>query len=417
MKRLLAAVFLTLVLCVVGCGGSDSGGSPPPDTAGSQSDVTLGMQALANGDYSSANTYFRSAVGKDPSNGQAQFGLALTDVYLLNDDSQVQGAVGGFFARAGLRQATPLARHASAATQVAALRESVTGKYSPRNTAMAAMRMLAFAAEDPESLSKIQHIIKTVVMPRLAEAEIRLGIVEQASEFVMKFPPSVTNLPDTIEIDKGEVYLLDAVVNGVQGWLNIAVAYNFDVENSDYEHVDPESLLAPGTVFGTLNADGAIQLNAARTNFIFVNTRFDQAASFIASETDDQSDDLVPQEWLNTPEYDELTADVDRLYNTLIGPVSVDATDSNQQPFPLLLDLGKFFVPAIGDLKTVLPNHTFVNGDPVVDNPITFPDPTINGIFPDMTNARWQQLTGQNGAPTALVPNRRIALSSVRPRR
>src|SRR5262249_27441620 len=202
------------------------------------------------------------------------------------------------------------------------------------STAIAAMRMLAFAADDPESLSEIQHLIKTRVMPRLAEAELRLAIVEQTSEFVMKFPPAVTGLPDTIEIDKGEVYLLDAVVNGVQGWLNIAVAYNFDVENSDYEHVNAESLLAAGTAFGTLHDDGSIQLNSARTNFMLVNTRLDQAAAFIAAETDDQSDDLVPQEWLNTPEYTDLADDVDQLYATLIAPVQVEATDANGQPFP-----------------------------------------------------------------------------------
>ena len=76
------------------------------------------------------------------------------------------------------------------------------------------------------------------------------------------------------------------------------------------------------------------------------------------------------------------------------GPVSTSVDDYLGNPFAIQIDVSRFFSPAIGDLKTKLPALIFSGGEPDISVPITFTDPQINGIFPDMTNARWQELTG-----------------------
>ena len=52
-------------------------------------------------------------------------------------------------------------------------------------------------------------------------------------------------------------------------------------------------------------------------------------------------------------------------------------------------DLGKLVLQ--GDEQN---NLALEPGDVIVTDPITFPDPTLNGIFPGMDNAKWYTIIG-----------------------
>jgi len=404
----LAVVSIAFALTfVLGCGGKSST-QPTTDPAAAAGEVDAGNTALANGDYAAANEHFKTAIAKDPSNSQAQFGAAVTEVYLLQDDPDVQNVAGQFqlFQPGALPMSHGrLARQVAFSQRVQSLRSSVVGPYTPVRMGSALVRTLALASNEPDSISEIQAIVRTKVMPKLQYAEDRLNAAEAAADFRMFLVPEITGMPDTLEIDKTELYLLDSVINGVQGWLGILTAYNFDVENSDFEHVNPESLLAPGTAWATLHPGGHVILAQAKSDFETVKARFDAAAAYLANETDDQSNDLIPQDWLATQDYADLADGVDQMNAALTGPITVPARDANDQEFDLQVDIGRFMVPGIDDLKKALPNHTIVNGELKPVEPITFPTdpgyggPTVYGIFPDMTDARWQQLTGLTGPP------------------
>ncbi len=399
MKRVLALVVaLALAGLMAGCGSDDK--SNPLNPGQSQAETDAGNSALAAGDYAAANAHFKNAIAANPGNSQAQFGAAVTEVFLLQADPDIQ-SLGNVFAlsRTGPMPIghTRTARRVALAQRIEATRASVGGQYTPERMGLATARLFALAADDPDSLSDIQAIVRAKVMPKLQYAEDRLTAAEADPNFLMLLPPAITDLPDTLEIDKTELYMLDAVINGVQGWLGMFVAYNFDVEGMDFDHAEPESLLAPGTAFAALNTGGAIQLASAKGDFLKLVDRLDAAAAYLAAETDDQADDLIPKDVLTTPEFTDFQDGVDQVYSALNGAITITVDDANGQPFDLQLNIGRFFVPAIADLKTKLPNHTFVPGDVQIDNPITFPDPVINGIFPDMTNARWQQLSGLTG--------------------
>jgi len=399
---------------VLGCGGKSST-EPKTDPAAAAGEVDAGNTALANGDYAAANEHFKTAIAKDPSNAQAQFGAAVTEVYLLQDDPELQSLAGQFqlFQPGALPVSHGrLARRVAFSQRVESLRSSVVGPYTPGRMGAAVVRTLALAGNEPDSISEIQAIVRTKVMPKLQYAEDRLNAAEAAADFRMFIDPAVTGLPDTLEIDKTELYLLDSVINGVQGWLGILTAYNFDVENSDFEHVNAESLLAPGTTWATLHPYGHLALAQAKNDFETVKARFDAAAAYLANESDDQANDLIPQEWLSTQDYADLADGIDQMYAALTGPILVPARDANDQEFDLQVDLGRFLVPGIDDLKKALPNHTFENGELKPVEPITFSTesgyggPTVYGIFPDMTDARWQQLTGLTGPPPTLRATR-----------
>ena len=79
MNRLVAILFTGLLaISLAGC-GSDSKKSVV-DPGGSLLETDLGNQALASGDYASANAHYRAAIAKDPANGEAQFGAGVTEV-------------------------------------------------------------------------------------------------------------------------------------------------------------------------------------------------------------------------------------------------------------------------------------------------------------------------------------------------
>src|SRR2546427_79526 len=128
---------------------------------------------------------------------------------------------------------------------VAGCGKSEENPMSPLDPAAAQQEVAAgdtdLAADDPPAISEVQYVVKTKVMPKLAYAEARLNKIEQQPGFVFKIAPDVTGEPDSIEVDLGDILILDSVINGVQGWLGLLVSYNFDVPS--YEHVNAESLL------------------------------------------------------------------------------------------------------------------------------------------------------------------------------
>jgi hypothetical protein len=394
MKRLSLILLAVLALSAAGCGGDSDNSATPTDPVAAEAAVQAGLQALSAGDVAAARAQFATAVSRDPGNPRAQLGLTITDLYLLESDPQIAPLLDQLLAAGGPVAARP-ATHllgGRAANPLARLGVTPAHRYDATSLGRGLFSLLLVAAEDPPQVSEVQQLLKTVVLARLAAAEGRLGVIETQPGFVWRIPPSVTDEPDTIEIDLGEVYMLDALINQLQGIIGLLVPYNFDV---NYASVNPESLLTAGTDWGTLHADGAAQLAAARQNMLLANTRLHSAIASINNETDDQSDDVIPIAALSDVDLVDFVDGFDVLHAALNGPQSVEIYDyQNQQAF-VDVHLGAFFTNPMTDLKAKLPNHTFgVNGDPVVTNPITFPDPTFNGLFPNMTNVLWQQLVG-----------------------
>src|SRR5436190_15872610 len=95
MKRLVPLVLIA-GLAAFSAGCSKSSTKPSTDPAAAQAETNAGNQDLANGDYASANQHYKNAIAKDPGNAQAQFGAAVTEVYLLQDDPDIQGVAGQF---------------------------------------------------------------------------------------------------------------------------------------------------------------------------------------------------------------------------------------------------------------------------------------------------------------------------------
>ncbi|OGF10436.1 MAG: hypothetical protein A2W00_01430 [Candidatus Eisenbacteria bacterium RBG_16_71_46] len=389
MKRAFTLVPLFLAVPLfVGC-GSSSKSTSTPDVTGAEIAVAAGLQALADGDVAGANAQFRTAVAKDPSNPRGNIGAAVTEVALVESDPDVNRILGDLGITGVPPIPSPLGAFGPRERSIGRFSLVPRHDYDPMRIGRSVFGLLLRATANPPAVSEIQDVIKTRIMSRLSYAESRLNVVEQNPNFVWKIPPAVTGEPDSVEVDLGDVLLVDAVINLVQGPLGLVVAYNFD---ADYENLDAEMLLAPGSPWATLHPDGAAQLSEAYTSLLTADTRIHAAEQSIQGETDEQSDDLVPQ----SVDLSEIIAGLDEMANALEHQITVSVRDYQGGNLDVELSAGVFFTSPIQDWKPKLPFHTFdpTTHDPIITDPLGFPDPRFNGLFPTMTNALWQQIVG-----------------------
>ncbi len=122
---------------------------------------------------------------------------------------------------------------------------------------------------------------------------------------------------------------------------------------------------------------------------------YNVSSDFIRAETDDQSDDFIVIELEDQQDEAELRNKLNQAKASLNGPTLIDidldsaCTPDSTVPCQELVDLSLFFDTPF-DLRGLLPTFGF---DPTRNSPNfiesgTFPDPTFNGILPDMTQER-----------------------------
>jgi hypothetical protein len=408
----LALIVSTLVLVtgLTGCSKDESKKVVGPDTAGALQEIALAEQALAIGDVAGANQHFKSALAKDAGNAVANLGAAVTEVYVLEDDPDVADLIDLFNSELGnafpagrrpglAAPAPPAARSSSrpsrASEALARMNLTPRARYDLVGGARAVLQFLLRAPAEPPPISAIQQVIRLKVLPKLSYAEARLNLVETNPSFVWILPPSVTGSASDLEIDIADVLLLDALINTVQGTLEILIAY--DVSVPDYNYVNVESLFTDsGSEWGTLYPDGSLQLSGARIDWLTAITRMNAAVTSVLAETDDQADDLIPADALGTStEIADFLAGLSELQAALNGPVYVHFINRYAMADSERVDAEVFFTIPIPDLRTIVPDHTFtLDHQFVPDDPLNFPDPTFHGILPDLTNGRIRYLLG-----------------------
>ena len=237
-------------------------------------------------------------------------------------------------------------------------------------------RGVAKSAQEVLRVSDIQRVIEQHFIPELDYALARLEIVEQDPDFqfmlTLEFPEDEQG--DSLEVDLGEVYVLDASINVLRAFLMIATAYNLDFDdNGSYDFLqdssDAEILrqlkrLDRHSPFLTLKASD--KLPAAGQNLLTAILRLEDAVGFIREETDPQDDDIIKQQHLedldsevdltgesDVPQFlqgvDSVEKALSKLREILSGPVQVDVDfNGDGQPEWLTVNLSASFISPVG---------------------------------------------------------------------
>lgn len=370
---------------------------------------------------------FKEALSKDPNNGMANLGMAMSMLMSVQYDSEVQKELGQSKSQTGM-----LAR-ASQWTLAQAQHQQALD-LSSDNMAMSA--------------PKLQSYIESKLLPRLdsARAFLNKAISNQgSSDWTL-----VTQDNDTLDIDNGDLYVASAGLNGVRAALNLVCLYDINLSDASgtMAWVDQAKQLDQNGLYNQRDSVIATvaQYNLTRSSFLTwrsgktpsaiksdLNNAIEdlkKASSAIRSESDDQSHDLIKQSVLLEMDQDYAsnisgkngfagnTVDgaLARFQNILNGGSITTAMNGvNVEIKP-----AAFLEPGIRDLKGLLPYYAFKSSDQWITKDSTsygtytdvytnfepifltdasgakvdqaqFKDYTFGGILPGMTKAKFDQ--------------------------
>ncbi|MBD3346893.1 MAG: hypothetical protein GF401_17700 [Chitinivibrionales bacterium] len=305
---------------------------------------------------------------------------------------------------------------------------AATGMTGLGNILLAETPTIIMAQAEPPSfprfltVSYIQNIVKTEILPILNEVLAAIGRLQNRSDMSLV----VTIFEETGEIDKGEIYLLESAVRLSRAMLSMFCIYDFDIYSPDgskdmrwiddyvslvqntEEHEKLKFRLSRDTLYETCTYDQTqlscelsdiISYNLTRNGFLTMqNNYFDavyndlkavpraikNALSSIRAETDNQNDDIlirtdiidldadmasIQSDMLNEGISEDLAgkfsspeALMDFISTLLTQPYTFNET-IDSTPITIRVDLSKFFTNPAADLKTRWPKYKLVSGD------------------------------------------------------
>ncbi|HEX9614217.1 MAG TPA: hypothetical protein VGA55_01855 [Bacteroidota bacterium] len=424
MKTLWMSILIALVVILVpACDKStDPGGEGNPELAGQKVDEadSLLIQKIillvetgpdsANTDVSTVAALYAEALEADPSNADAHFGLALTDlISILPGVANATGGVSPFTFPMFMSMLSGEATTSSVLADMGAqLRERIQtlakqqmetalGKRAP---ALVTGQAAGAASVQQELPSFYQNIIENEVLPHLTSAIGHLQVVTNVSGYAFLVTPAMRMeaTGETYRIDHTEIYLLLAVLQGITAEASILVAYNVDYDPTDSAAVAQAwNVSSP---FLGLRPNGAARMQNARTNLVGMASSIQGGLNHLLNEPPNPEADLINYNPADQPGMMQAIMILDTLKAVLSGPYAI--------PNAPTVNLKNFFDNAIPNYKAKVPAYTvsvFPGERPGhYDATLTwtatsfdawiFPDPELNGLFPGMTDEGLKTLFG-----------------------
>ena len=256
------------------------------------------------------------------------------------------------------------------------------------------LRMISDSA-GVAKISDIQNIVENNIMPYVNAGIDGLSKVQSDTSFVFKvtsdMQPDVG--ADPMELDMTEVYLIDMMLHALKAIGGTIIGHNFDMHTHDETGLSES--LTPGSDFATLRTMGGTDLAEAHQAMIGAVDKLNMAMDFLEAETDDQDNDMIPYDAQDASDFENIRQDLNEINDIMTGPkwFSIDEGDSIQ------IDIQQFYINPLEDLKEMVPPYLLSVGtdneyvypvftweaDNFQDWKDAWPDPTINGIFSNMS--------------------------------
>ncbi len=378
--------------------------------------VNIGeVAALDDFTFATARDLFEDAYTADPTNETAALGLAMTTIFVLEDDPVLRATADDWeswldshdpddlISVSALVDPSPLLwNRATLPTDFGAsalLR--ATRAETLTDIVLPSSRVVDF----PPTLAEHQDLIRDIVIPAVADALTVLSTIDSPTftfAITERMQGENPGEADVLELDMTEVFTLRAALETALATANVALAYL--VTPGAWGADGFVTALTPGSTFGTLAPDGAVRLGKAHAGLVRAAFLLQDGLDFLAAESDEQSDDIIKVgegalEDGEIPTIAEARDVLDDIEGTLEGPrtITEDLGDGN---VTITVDASQFFLDPITDLKEVLPSYeVYKAGDgeggdrgffrfTALDlDSWTFPDPTFNGVLPDIVDS------------------------------
>ncbi len=337
--------------------------------------------AMEQGKPQDAYSLYQQAVELDPANTKANFHLGLLSAVTAVEDADTNKMVALYHGKA---LPTKLDQILLVGTSAATTSATSTTDFEP--THERAIRLTAHISTEAKVVEQIQSYLKKVILPRLDAGLAALANVESNADFSFTLKKSITRASKDYEIDLTEVYSVDALLSYLKTLLHEFVAYKweFDYSKSPLEDAN----------FGILASDGKEQMEKSRLAYVRFYDRIIKGIAYWDAETDDQSDDIAPQnKTASTNESKTKLVDyATKIKQSIEGTSTTFAVTIKKKDKNLAVVYGKYYTDPVPDWKLYI-SKDWLNLKRALqasDFAGSY-DFTLRGVFPELTSfEKWK---------------------------
>ncbi len=179
-------------------------------------------------DFSESRRLFNLALQNDPDNLDANFGLALTNFLIINQEEATNDLFNDWleFFESGNQGFAKKGESLKPEFPQSVKDFAIPNKKLVRGI----INMPKAALIDPPKFNDVQEYVENKIIPLLDFAIAALDAVDDNPDYKFMVSPRMQGdeLADSVEIDLGEIYALQVMLNMLNTFANLTVAYNVD---------------------------------------------------------------------------------------------------------------------------------------------------------------------------------------------
>ena len=239
--------------------------------------------------------------------------------------------------------------------------------------------------------SYYQNIVEIALLPKVTSAINHLSFVLQNTNYAFLITPQMTGQTETYRIDATEIYLFKGFLQFVATDMSGFVAYNIDYNPEDSAAV--RQAWQTGSSFLTFRTNGSQRMKDSKIYFTGAASSIQASLNYLMTEPANPQTDIINYNPADQPAFQQVIMALDTLKAVLSGPYTF--------PGGPTVNFKNFFDDAIPNYKQMIPSYAVSvqqsSSPGRFDAVLTwtaasfstwiFPDPTMRGLFPGMTDA------------------------------
>jgi len=388
-----ARIMLLLVAIATGGCFDDDGTSNDPsseDVRKSQQNVAEGRTAMAQGNLCDAVPHFDQAVRQNAANAEARFLRAIASAAKTLIDSIANDAT---------RSSPPLI------PRDLFLQSGGTIQGSSCDVCSLSVRFPDSLPDDSPTSDDVARVLTPLLLQQAAAVVGDFDQLPRDFRFTDDptqgsiLPPCLRSRSHLVNIDEGDILAATGSLRASQAVLHIVSAYDVDadVDDTANNRRTPKFVVENDPNLGKRLADpnSANELGSARDLLGGAASDCIAAIDSIRGETDDQDHDLIVFDLSQQSQIDEARRALLLFGQSLTQQVMFRRQDFSEISHDQRVDLRPFLEATINDLRPLLPEFTSAGRFDLC----SFPDPTLQGMAPDLTQQDINQLIGLTCPP------------------
>jgi len=351
--------------------------------------------------FASAAATYKEALALDPENMDAQFGAAITEILTAYADPDINSLIKQMDSVMSGDSFNKMLSSPGIASQT----EQMVLPLAPAAVNVFAMHKLALT--DPPLISKIQQVLRDKFLPRLEYASSRLAAIEANPAFKFTISGKMQGDPqmESVSIYPTEVFLMNAGLHGIRFGLEMFLIYKFEL--TDYSQSSLVNALQQNNQsFFVLASDGLQRAANCKANLQGMVTKLKGAINALETISGNKQDAIIKlgNNGIKQADLDTVKTYLNKFETAITQDVSItiDDADTDGNTYTIKVNIGNFFNnPAQNPKAAYLPPYTVepegedkihfrFNAETYAD--FNFPDPTMSGMFPGMTNETMKRL-------------------------